>query len=76
MQVIDWFSTSRGVLNTAVVIVAAVVTSLDQNIALVPTLPRLFKHQVHEIQKSRTDVSGHRDKSEREKEMFKSDCLA
>ena len=34
MQVVDWFSTSRGALNTAVIIVVVVVTSLDQNIAL------------------------------------------
>ena len=44
--------------NTRVVIVVAVVTSEDQTIALVPTLPRLFKRQVHEIQKNRFDVSG------------------
>ena len=56
-------------------IVVAVVTSLDQNIALVPTLPRLFKREVHEIQKNCTDVivTGTRErekerKREREKE--------
>jgi hypothetical protein len=68
MQVVFWFSTSRCVLNRAVVIVDVVVTSLDQNIALVATLARLFKHQVHEIQKNSTDVSGYGDKREIEKE--------
>ena len=67
MQVVDLFSTSRGVLNTAVVIAVVVENTLDQNIALVYTLPRLFKHQVQEIQKNRTDVSGQGDR-ERERE--------
>ena len=50
------------------VLVVVVVTSLDLSIALVPTLPRLFKRKVHEIQKNRIDVSGHKDERERKTE--------
>ena len=52
-------------------IVVIVVTSLDQNIALVPILPRLFKPQEYEIQKNRTDVSGHGGERERERKREK-----
>ena len=53
---------SLAILNTAVVIDVVAVTSLDQNIALVPTLPRLFKRHMHKIQKNRTYDSDHGDR--------------